>query len=406
MSLSSFELRLVEWFTRKTATIGTRRVATLSASVATDVGVEREENQDRVAVARGFDEAGKEYTVLALADGIGGMQRGADCAALALASFFASIHLDSQTTAPSAWLSRAAMRANLRVHREMGGRGGSTLVAALVAPDRRVHWLSIGDSRVHTAKRLELTQVSTDDTIAGQLGKPAEAGLDRTHLLQFIGIGPQLEPHVGTVESPLPEALLLTSDGVHFLDPKWLGTLYGNASDVATAARRLVETARWCGGPDNASVAAISFTEPGSVEAGPKGSGALDLWDPFGELTLIGFPLPVPVPHIGRETPNPTPKRLPLAASSNEAEDHDSKVTGKLIQEVVPAGSPAAKKGASRPRKTNNKAASATRTSGKGKGRERGAPSDKKDETPTGDKAGADEDAAPQLVIEFPNKPN
>ena len=182
--------------------------------------------------------------------------------------------------------SRAAARANSIVHAEFGGSGGSTLVAALVFGPKQVQWLSVGDSRVHLARAANLKQLSIDDTIAGQLGKTPEGGVNSSNLLQFIGTGPQLEPHVAELDEPFDGSIMLTSDGVHFIDPTWLGQIVGHAPDAGVCVRRLVELSKWCGGPDNASVGMIAVDaeigRPSSLD-----SFGLEVWDPYGELQLL-----------------------------------------------------------------------------------------------------------------------
>lgn len=392
MSLSSFEIRLFEWLRRKTTNGGMRRAPSFAAAVATDIGLVRDENQDRVAIVRGSDALGSEYVVLALADGIGGLSRGADCAALTLASFFASIHFDSQNVGDQkAWLYTAAMRANVRVHREMRGTGGSTLVAALVSAERRIHWLSVGDSRVHVARRAEMAQISVDDTIAGQLGRPADSNLDKSNLLQFIGIGSPLEPHVDEISCPAPGVLALTSDGVHFLDPKWMGMLIARAPDVGQAAKRLVETAKWCGGPDNASVALMSFSEQLAIPMAGAPSSVLQIWDPFSDLTLMGFPgADVVGAQSARVRVQPPSPAGPAGA---DLEEESQRVERNSAAPQKP------------PAKRATKSASSKRASGKAKtrraaevGKAKVAGRNEGDESAD---SGGD---LPDFVIEFPNK--
>ncbi|MDH0850466.1 protein phosphatase 2C domain-containing protein [Delftia tsuruhatensis] len=394
MSLSSFEIRLLEWFRRKTANGGMNRAPSLAAAVATDIGLVRDENQDRVAIARGSDALGSEYVVLALADGIGGLSRGADCAALTLASFLASIHFDSRNVGdPKAWLHTAAMRANLRVHREMRGTGGSTLVAALVSAERRVHWLSVGDSRVFVARRTEMAQISVDDTIAGQLGRPADSGLDQSNLLQFIGIGSQLEPHVDEISYPAPGVLALTSDGVHFLDPKWMGMLIARAPEVGQAARRLVENAKWCGGPDNASVALMSFSEQLAIPMAGAPSSVLQIWDPFSDLTLVGFP---GADVVGMQSQSARVRELSAFPVGPAGEDLEKKSQHAEADPATPPKRPA-KRGA---KNTVSKRASGNaktrRAADVGRAKAIGRNEEEKSADTGGD--------VPDFVIEFPNK--
>lgn len=286
----SIQSQLTAWLLRKTATSGARRVAPLRAAVASDIGCVREENQDRAVISRGKDREGQEYAVVAVADGIGGMREGANCAAITLSSFLTSMYQHAQLGADSSeeWLRRAVNAANQAVFTRFRGDGGSTLVALLVRPGQPVFWLSVGDSRVYRSTGRDLTQISVDDTIAGQLGKNAEATFEQSKLLQFIGMGDEMEPHIADLDVEPVDALVLTTDGVHYLAPRsgWLGQIVGNAPDPGLCVKRIVDLAKWCGGPDNATVAIISL--PADMESGNQPPyQCLEVWDAFGELQII-----------------------------------------------------------------------------------------------------------------------
>lgn len=315
---TSVDQRLAAWLQRRTPGSGVRRVAALSAAVASDVGLQRDQNQDHVALSRGQDRFGRPYAALALADGIGGMSDGGRCAALALGSFLASVEDDARSgLGCEVWLARGAARANANVHAEFRGAGGSTLVAALLVAGRATQWLSVGDSRVHLWLGSTLDQLSVDDTIAGQLGKAPDAGLNRSNLLQFIGVGEQLEPHVESVAAT-DGSIILTSDGVHFIDAKFLAPIVAHAQDAGVCARRLVDVAKWHGGPDNASVALIAL----NAKIGPpveSGDIGLEVWDPFGELLLMPAPTPRAPERNASPRFNATAPTVALATSPEPA---------------------------------------------------------------------------------------
>ncbi len=283
---SIYNSRLTAWFMRKTLSSGVRRVATLSAAIASDIGSVRKENQDRVAITQGQDFSGHSFILAALSDGIGGMKNGAECAATALGGFFSAFLEKSQLDGePDQWLSSAAFKSNSAVHDKFNGSGGATLAAILIRGNGSAHWLNIGDSRVYHSDGTKLTQISVDDTISGQLGQQSDANMGQSQLLQFIGMGKQLEPHVSRFDAGLQGSVLLTSDGIHFLDSVWLGQIVGHSPDHGICARRLTEIAKWCGGPDNASVAMISLDVAVDTPVHQKNYG-YDIWDPFGELQI------------------------------------------------------------------------------------------------------------------------
>lgn len=373
---------LAAWFMRRTATSGVRRVAQLNGAVATDIGSVREENQDRVALVRGYDRSGRPFILAALADGIGGMKKGAECAAVTLGTFIDSIVADAQLSPdPSDWLARGAHRANREVHTKLVGEGGSTLVAALLVNGRPPHWLSIGDSRVYQAGDGKLHQRSLDDTLDGQLGKPG--GGRRPNLLQFVGIGDALEPHIEAI-ADVSGTMLLTSDGVHFIDADYLAKVVYYAPDLGFCVRRLTELAKMLGGPDNASVAALSL-DALAVNAETHFDGAYEVWDSFGELQVMfdrgprryastspQHALAVDVPKKLAATPLPPimsleDKATPATTGQGAATEEQSTTKGKL-QQKKPKGS-------------------------RKKPKESSADAEERGE--------ADE---PQLLIEFPNK--
>jgi len=380
--------KLAAWFMRRTAPSGVRRVAPLNGAVASDIGSVREENQDRVALVRGCDRTGSAFVLAALADGIGGMKKGAECAALTLGTFIDSIVSDAQLASdPRDWLAHGAHQANRAVHARHAGEGGSTLVAALLVKNRQPLWLSVGDSRVYQASDGKLRQLSRDDTLEGQLGK--SGGGHRPDLLQFVGIGDALEPHVEVV-ADAGNTVLLTTDGVHFIDADYLSRVVLHAPDLGLCARRLVELAKMLGGPDNASVAVLSL-DALAVDIDPHLDGAFEAWDPFGELQVM-------VDRV-------QPRLEPTSRQQAPAADSPKQVAATPPPPVKSPGrnaSPAPVSGESAPsHDVHAEQQSATRVrqqQQKSKGTRK-----KRKASPSGaeDRGEAE---VPQLLIEFPNK--
>lgn len=282
--------QLAHWLLRRTPAGGVRRIMPIAAAIASELGNVRTENQDRAVVAKGKDKHGYDYAIVALADGIGGMRGGASCAALTIAGFVSALASEARTQGVGGadWIRRAALAADNAVFSWFRGDGGATLAALVICPGRNIHWISVGDSRVYSATGKNLSQLSTDDTIAGQLGKSHEAAFEQSKLLQFVGMGSDLEPHISEIGNQVPDSILLTTDGIHYLSssPNWLGQIVGNAADPGTCVKRLAELAKWCGGPDNATVAMVSLSanwenEPNSTYA------FLEVWDAFGELQIL-----------------------------------------------------------------------------------------------------------------------
>lgn len=380
--------KLATWFMRRTASAGVRRVAPLNAAVASDVGVVRTENQDRVALIRGSDQSGAPFILAALADGIGGMKQGAECAALALAAFINTVVTESQhRSEPMDWLAYAAAEANGTVWGRYMGTGGSTLVALLFAQGRPPLWLSIGDSRVYHANDGKLHQLSRDDTLEGQLGKSSISSR-RSDLLQFVGIGDSLEPHIEPIPSGLAGTLLLTSDGVHFVDADFLARVIHNAPDLGLCAKRLTDLAKMLGGPDNASLAALSI-DALQANAEAQMDSCFEVWDPFGDLHVLfekrqrNYSAALPVSAA-------TLTHSPLAVASTPSADAPNEISGRTSSNTATPN---------KPQPTTRRAQSS-----KGKSPKKAKEARRQQRQPTTEAAKEEVGEVPQLLIKFPHK--
>jgi len=298
--------RIQAWMLRGNYYIGVKRVTNTNAAIATDVGTERSQNQDRVVIARGKDYNGDAYLLAVLCDGMGGMQDGEYCAVTTIAAFLASFFKLSQKAGmPNDWLLESANVANETIYQKYLGAGGATLSALLIKANKKVNWINIGDSRIHISSADELTQITQDDTIAGQLGKSGITSQRTSELLQYIGIGKVLEPHVSRMLIEDERLFLLTSDGVHYLPSGIISSLVSKSTDSGTCAKRLVDVAKWCGGHDNGSVAVISTTSLEDIDPRDILPGQYDIWDPFGEIQLFDSSLPAENSHTQLDKARP-----------------------------------------------------------------------------------------------------
>lgn len=195
----------------------------------------RREQQDAVAVAgpAGPAAAVPLGAVAVVADGMGGLEMGAQASRTAVAVFLDALRAAAaRGGAPvPALLEEAIVAANEAVARLAGAAGipgeiGTTLAAAVVAPDG-VHWISAGDSRVYVWRAGQLTQLTTDHVYARRLAEdvargratPSELALHPhpNALTSWLG-----EPALGEVDrSAAPHPLLhddvvvLCTDGVY-----------------------------------------------------------------------------------------------------------------------------------------------------------------------------------------------
>lgn len=254
-------------------------------AIASTVGTVREENQDRVVVLRFVDVQRREFLLVAVCDGMGGMLDGAKCAANTMATFFASFIEDDQSTAIFTRLERSVLKANKALFDKYRGRGGSTISAVVIDSASNISTLNIGDSRIYSFTEDVLSQCTVDDTIAGQMANRDNAYSGRSELLQYVGVGPDIESHLTKtkIDANKPVTLVITSDGVHYLPLDVMQAILRNAPDQAQAVKRLIDLAVWSGGHDNASVAVISCSD---MFIDPIDEDIALIWDPFGEVQV------------------------------------------------------------------------------------------------------------------------
>jgi PPM family protein phosphatase len=245
-------------------------------AMRTHQGSVRSDNQDRVLMARWQDGAQTAW-VLAFADGIGGGREGAAAAASALSAFIADL-LELSDVSLATQLERASLRANQTVYERWRGKEGSTLSAVGVRGEQRA-WVNVGDSRIYGIDAQgDVSQLTQDDSL------PLGRGL-----VQFIGIGQGLVPHVGGI-STTHHLALITTDGVHqYVDPLLPALVRTARRNNSALVDRMVHLALWCGGEDNATTAigVLDSSQDG-------GRSACDVWTPGQHHRLVLGPLDVP----------------------------------------------------------------------------------------------------------------
>lgn len=257
------------------------------------IGARRRENQDRIAAMRlpGGRAGGPASYVFALCDGVGGAAAGAESAAAALAAFLGALAEDgmagdpgneaasgapaSTTSASVEDLRAAALRADAAAQR---AGGGATTLTAVLLSGSDIRRLNVGDSRIYSfSRRSGIRRHTVDDSVSETLGG------DDPALLQYVGMGRGLRPHIGEIEAG-PDLILLTSDGLHCINAETFEAVVRHASSPREACDRLISTAKWTGSTDDASLAVVAtdlpLMEPAPGE-GEAGAGII-VWTPFG----------------------------------------------------------------------------------------------------------------------------
>ena len=206
-----------------------------------------------------------ERWLLAVADGMGGLEEGGLASQTALGALYRSL-------SKGADLLTAANDANQAVIKEAEGRMmGTTLVAALI-DGTSAEIINVGDSRAYCSDSLGLIQITQDHTMA------AEAALDPTVLADELETGPSrwagaLARYLGAEDrvkvdrfGPMEMIeggwLLLCSDGLHgVMAERELGTFFQEHTDAERAACGLVDQALERNTGDNISAVVAHWPE-------------------------------------------------------------------------------------------------------------------------------------------------
>lgn len=241
-----------QWLSRFTPARGVNDSIGLPIVLATEIGLSRTENQDRAAslIAGPTISTSQSIIAIAIADGMGGMRDGGKCASLALSSFFSHL-AHSQEPDLKGLVENAVLFANSEVFSLYGGKGGSTLATVVISSTGDSVLAHLGDSRIFLARQHEkVTRLTIDDSLEEAVG-----GHGR-ELLQYVGMGLGCKPHISDTPHNSTR-LILTTDGIHFLEHSLLYRVFQNCHHNRALVDRLAALTRWAGGPDNATAAIV-----------------------------------------------------------------------------------------------------------------------------------------------------
>lgn len=288
----------------------------------------RPENQDRAAVAHVRRTSPTDDVLVAMVcDGMGGMRDGSVAATIAISTFLTEFSA-IRSPLPSR-LATAMEQANRAVYERLQGQGGTTLTAVAASSKGETWAAHAGDSRVygytdHSGPDL----LSQDDTVQGVVRAQNEGhgeGRDDdeldNRLLQFVGIGEGLAPHIIRLEGGTDRTWFVTTDGAHGVGKKLLHSLARNARSVGDLARKLTFVVDAAPLGDNASIAAIRPSEFSSDAPFSDGLN-LTVWTPASRLEIW---LPDLQAAIGRQGPQPASQTKAPPKSEKKARPRRTK---------------------------------------------------------------------------------
>jgi serine/threonine protein phosphatase PrpC len=233
-----------------------------------DLGRQRRGNEDSYFVRS---------PLFVVADGMGGAQAGEVASQMAVEAFDGGLPGEGD---PAGALVELIAGANRRIHRtsvqEEGRQGmGTTVTAAYVGEDD-VTIAHVGDSRAYLLRRGELTRLTRDHSLVGELverGKlteeQAEQHPQRSVITRALGPEPDVAVDTETYPAKDGDLFLLCSDGLTSMVPEArLAPILTGADSLADAGRRLITAANDAGGRDNITVLLFRLEEIGP---GPGG---------------------------------------------------------------------------------------------------------------------------------------
>jgi protein phosphatase len=261
--------------------------ARLDVAAASDVGRERQRNEDQYLVAHlgrcveiDATSVGRpqtlttmQGTLLVVADGMGGHGAGDLASAVTLDAFVTHSLMEMPWLGFGTPEGDAVLAADLgrfvadcqeRLHviaarKGVSPRLGTTFTAGYVHEDRLVV-AHVGDSRAYYMRGAQLVRLTRDHTIGAAIAESAKLDpktVGHQHILtNAIGGNPEV-PRVELTSVALAagDRVLLCSDGLHgVVDDARIAELLVRAPDARSAVAALVAEALLRGGPDNVTV--------------------------------------------------------------------------------------------------------------------------------------------------------
>ena len=234
----------------------------LSVHALTDVGKVRAINQDALVV----DE---KLMLFGVADGMGGHNGGETASAGARDGMIAALQgKDASLEA----LRDAVVQVNADLFRQQAGdeklAGMGTTLSIIWMSGHFVYLGHVGDSRVYRFRDGELTQMTDDHSLVGELMRAgyltpeqAENHPNKNVILRAVGTEAGIDVDLAVEERKQGDLWLICSDGLHGMvkDEKMEAILAEHAPE--TAVRLLMDAALAAGGRDNISVVLVKDGE-------------------------------------------------------------------------------------------------------------------------------------------------
>lgn len=248
------------------------------AAGLSDVGLQREHNEDSFCVLEEFD-------LFVVADGMGGHKAGdvaSKMATEAVATFFHStsaedstwpFHFDPHLSVDENRLVTGIKVANKQIfeasNRDRAVHGmGTTIVGALYSKERKRMFVAhVGDSRCYRIREQEILQLTRDHSLLNDyllvmpdITQQQKDDLPKNVITRALGMQDSVAVDL-VPDEPLPgDTYVLCSDGLSgMVTDEKICEAVSNAATPQEAATELIRRANANGGEDNVTVVVIRF---------------------------------------------------------------------------------------------------------------------------------------------------
>jgi protein phosphatase len=287
----------------------------LRAGSATDVGLVRSNNQDRLLMAD---------PLYAVADGMGGAAAGEVASATAVSTLRDVFEPIGAPTADD--LVRSAETANRVVwdlaeaNPEMRGMG-TTLVALALVQESHLAIINIGDSRMYALHEGELRQVTEDHNLVAELvaqGRLSEEEAEfhprRNIMTRALGVDPDVPVDLFLEDAQPGDRFLLCSDGLpREVKDDHIASILRRLRDPNEAARELVDEAKRRGGNDNITVVVVDVVDASQNDR------------PVDATTVV------PVAPVEAPEPSPRPRRSSRRARRQSEQGDSGRPRARIV---------------------------------------------------------------------------
>lgn len=246
----------------------------------TEKGPYREKNEDSIGIIQKPETIDGVDGIFAVADGLGGHERGEVASDMAISMLLKSLGIENQKRAPmlenlSAFLSSTISEISQSIcdvgftgesmHRDPFTAGMATTLTAAVLFNQNIYIGHVGDTRAYLIRDDNISQLTEDHTLVadqirqGLISRDQAESFNRNVITQALGLDKPIIPYTNYYEISVGDYILICSDGLHgFLDDIQIADVIKNPNhdDIA---KSLIEAALKSGSNDNISVVLVSF---------------------------------------------------------------------------------------------------------------------------------------------------